>query len=784
MFVSSIRCVCATTMCYFPHESLEPDEKELLFEMVDILLTLAKNEEDRSPAKVFSVNALSYAFLYDDVATYAIQKGVQTPIIHTLNRLYERVDKLFLPYPNITYPAIANLGPDFKDTSNSFMDLSGGAQQYEDMSMLSMRGNMSFDLASSNPGISPLYSDIIKTEPSRPQNTTTSTNRVINNDKNANYNSTEEDDEDVNMSDNTSGSLSPVTIVTSGNGMETPSPTGIETDTDDNNTNNNDDNNNNHHHDHHQHRHENEEEGNDDNDDDSIDFFDDEDLYSDSEDERDTIPNVLNSEISKERLLQLEIRSLIQVLYAIGEYQEVIPVLFESHGFDTILCLLRSRNPFILSDTLHAIGRLLAHNKFGREFVEHGGLRLLFSIPCVTYLSGGLAASLAGFSSNLQVIEQICLLPNPYPTRLIGLGVQLIGMTDYATKMISLFFSEALTFRALTEIFEDLGGLEILIRSFENATRDDKRDIAANLALCIRQYFRTCFLLRFYAYKLGVVRQSETDIPGTSAPIPGYKSVNTEARAMEDALEMLETMRRSREHTQQGDADGDNHYHHHHQQQQQHQLQLPPPLVLDNVEAFKTFLRNNGMKTALKAIEIYSGSGSSLSEDLLQYCLEALHVITFIPEAQNALIEPISADSPAVGMAAVLNAARREDSPSIMIAALNVIVNCVCSQQNTQQHTEETNQMNVWSCLRNLDGVNLFIKLLNYSRHMDYADEVHKLACRALLGMTCDQPVSQILTTLDISSILAGPLKQPAHPDKTRQYEGFRQYGVDLISKM
>lgn len=746
-------------MCFFPNDTFEPEEKEILFEMVDVLIALAKNEDDHSPAKVFAVSALSYILFYDSIATYAIQRDVQTPIIHTLIKLRERVNKLFPSYPNITYPTPAKLGSNFVDTSNSFMDPPVGAQQSEDMSLL-MRGNTSFDLGSSNPGISPLYSDAVKTAPSRPQNTMT-TNRGNSVDESM----ADNEDEDINMSDNSSNVPSPVT--SSGfTGTETPSPTGLDTDNDNNNNNNSDDEN-----------------------DFFMDFIDSDDGLGmgydseDSDDENVNIPDVLNNEIDKDILLRIEICGLIQVMYAIGEYQEVIPVLFKPDGFDTILGLLNSRNPFILSDTLHAIGRLLAHTKFGCEFIEHGGLRLLLSIPCTVYLSDGLAAILAGFSSNLQVIEQICLLQNPYPTRLIELAVQLVGMTDYATKMISLFFSEALTFRALIEIFEDKGGLEAIIYSFENAINADKRDIAANLALCLRQYFRTCFLLRFYTYKLGVVRQSEGEITGISAPIPGYKSVNTEARAMEDALETLETMRRTREQSD-AERDSDSHHHHHHH----HQSQVPP-LLLDDVKAFKTFLGRDGMRVLLRAIEFYCGSGSSLSEDLLQYCLETIHVATFIPQAQATLIEQISAESPTVGMAAVLNAARREDSPAIMVAALNIIVNCVCSQQSAQQqqqqqHIEETASVGVLSCLRNLGGVNLFIKLLNYSRHMDSADEVHKLACRALLGMTCDQPVSQILTTLDISSILGGPLKQPAHPDKIRQYEAFRQYGVELISKM
>ena len=910
MFVTSIRCIAAVSMCYFPHDTLDRAEEEVIFAMIDVLLALVKNEDDHSPAKVFAVNALAYSFLYDNVASYAVRKGVQTNVVRTLHKLYEHVDRLFLPCPNVSYPALANLGPNFVDTSNTLMDMpagsgSGGTNNNNNnnnnnggggggngnsigtsnnsngnnslnisisnsnssgnMSLLTMRGSTSFDLAScSNLGMSPFYSDVIRTDRTRRRG-------------DEDDGSATDADGDVAMGgDNTSVDISPVQTR---DGSPQPQLPQHQQNDDENEATEDESNSNGNGNggidgdDAHGMGEGNgmEIDGNGGDDVNGADFYDSDsdgwESFSDSEDEGADIADVKNSEIAKGRLEQVEVRGLLQVLYAIGEYQEVVPAVFECHGFEVVLGLLRSRNPFVLVDTLHAIGRLLAHNKFGRDFIEHGGLRLLFSVPCVKYLSGGLAACLAGFSSNLQVIEQICLLPNPYPTRLVGLGVQLLGMTNYATKMISLFLSEALTFRALIEIFEDFNGLDVLLRRLSDATEADKRDIAANLALCLRQYFRTCFLLRVYAYKLGVMRQAaapaEGDIPGASAPIPGYKSVNTEARAMEDALETIEAARKPRDERRNNSNSISNnsgshnfrHGHHSHrrhghiqqqQQQQQrhgeenngddfmggnsggnsgggggmesgyddgygtvsgtdnegdtqhHHPQLLP--LLDSVVAFRVFLERDGMRTVLKTIGMCSGSGSSLSEDLLQYCLEIIHVITFIPRSHAALVEPIAAaDSPAVGMAVVLDAARREDSPGIMAAALNVIVNCVCLQparscdcdcfiddggDTNSEGSEVATLRRIWSCVRNMDGVNLFLKLLSYSRHMDAADEVHRLACRALLGMTRDQPVSQILATLDISSILAGPLKQPAHPDKVRHYEAFRQYGIELISKM
>ena len=841
--------------------------------MVDVLFSLVQNEDDHSAAKTFGVATLAQVLLLNDIAVYAVRKGLQAPIVRTFNKLYENVDRLFLPYPNITYPTMVNFPPGFEDMSNSFMDpheleekqKQQIEQRQEDLLLL-MRGDTSFDIGGSNSGISPFYYDAVKTEPSRSKNTaatttTTSLNRETDNNNNGNNNN---NDDDVEMSDanstsmlsvasssslstTTTASSSSSTTRTSTNERETSSSTRMEMDNDDDDDNN----------------HHNNEEGDiDDIDDDEEDFFSSDyddsdisdyeidrrhhstdfgfrdsdrgygersfanrrsrvsdrdydigtadgqsvDLDSDSEDpdvEWGKIPDILNNEISKERLLQVETLNIIKALYAIAEYQEVIPILFEYHGFETVLGFLRSRNPFILSEILYLVGRLMTHKKFGRDFIEHGGLRLIISIPCMKYLSSAFSRCIEGVSANLQMIEQICLLPNPYPTRLISIATQLIGVTDVSTKRISQFFSEALTFRALTEIFEDIGGFEILFQNFNEAVSKDRRDIAVYLALCLRQHFRTVFLLSFYTYKLGVDRQSEGDTPGMSAPIPGYKSVDTEGRAMEDALETLEEMRRMRERAQQGDPerDSEGHYSQHRypnhqpQSQQQQEPQQPPPLSLENVQLFKKFLKNDGMRKVLKAIDMCIDGDTAISEDLLQYSLELIHVLTFIPQAQLALLEPISKDKPMVGMGAVLNAARKDNNPEIILAALNIIVNCMCTQQESQLQQQQQQQqeqwrgdegapMNVLSCLRNLDGVNLFIKLLNYSRHLDSADEIHKLACRALLGMTCDQPIAQILSTLDISSILAGPLKQPAHPDKIRHYKAFRQYGVELISKM
>ena len=150
-------------MLYFPSDPLDYQEREAFFDMIDVLLSLVKDEDDHSAAKVFGVSLLAQVLLFDDVAVYAVRKGVQVPIVRTFNKMYEHVDKLFLPYPNITCPAMVNFGPDFIDISNTFMDPKQIAekerqlesQRKEELFMRATQLFPLFDNSPTNSGVSP-----------------------------------------------------------------------------------------------------------------------------------------------------------------------------------------------------------------------------------------------------------------------------------------------------------------------------------------------------------------------------------------------------------------------------------------------------------------------------------------------------------------------------------------------------------------------------------------------------------------------------------------------------
>jgi len=91
----------------------------------------------------------------------------------------------------------------------------------------------------------------------------------------------------------------------------------------------------------------------------------------------------------------------------------------------------------------------------------------------------------------------------------------------------------------------------------------------------------------------------------------------------------------------------------------------------------------------------------------------------------------------------------------------------------------------VWKSIRASNGIRVLLSLLRIREPASHADAIRSLACRALLGISRDPTICQILSKLHITSrLLPDLMRDPILPDNISEHQQFKLYAVELINKI
>eukprot|EP00727_Mastigamoeba_balamuthi_P002096 m51a1_g11884 putative protein vprbp (1539) ;mRNA; r:579303-584970 len=533
-------------------------------------------------------------------------------------------------------------------------------------------------------------------------------------------------------------------------------------------------------------------------------------------------PDCSTDEIPTETLQRLEMRYLLLLLSTVGEYQEMVSPMFQEGGVDVLMSFMKSRNTYLLLDTLRLVGQLLAHKKFGGFFLDRGGLQLLLMAPHSPFMSGAIAGCFAGLGVNSSIIEQICLMPHPYPFSLVKLGIWLMGSeSDCARKHICSFFSTSLPFRTLMELFDSMNGLSKLTNLLKALVSTDSRQTSFAAAYSLRQYFRAHFVHLCNDLRRSALRATSGEV---TAPTPGYKAVNTDDLSLEEAAKDFERFGvRQTIPTYSG-------------------VLSPTPRPKTRWPFVDSFLKAGGVSQLLELMQKTPSWHFPASPDVIRYSADVLHVISFLPSTHSDILNTTTVGPPQqTGTDVLFNSLQQVSaSPEALISVLSVICNCVCRQPiahaqqrkqtsraqhaSTSEHTrdatavfaapqsavgseaqqpvapgtpgrarssqpvQEVDDMlrRVWRNVRNKNGIQMLLSLVRYiqPKSMEHVDRVRARACEALAGLSRDPMITQILGKLQVCSLLSDRMEEPVLPQTARYHEQFRKHAIDIIGRI
>lgn len=561
------------------------------------------------------------------------------------------------------------------------------------------------------------------------------------------------------------------------------------------------------------------------------------------------LEDVKAEDLDEHMLAALELRALLELIAVLGEYQEVLPVLIQERVFDFLLVLLKSSNDYFLADVLECVGSLLKHMKFGTMFVERGGVQALYAIArsrgfdaafpsrssnssstssnnnstpntincSVEFLGPQLGQCLERLAAHANVTEQVCLMPNPYPGFLVRLGLTLLASHAAMARRCALqFFAGTLSFRAVLGLFDGARGLAQVVALLRAQDPDGAAPLLGALLRCLRQYFRTHYVLFAQALR------ARDGAAALDAAPPGYKAVDIGAAAIFDADRVLD------DHNRRGAG---------------------AALRAGRWAPAAAFLDHGGLRLLLQ----YAAAGveeAAAPEDVpaLSAALEVVGAATLPARGQAELLAFVSDDDQHKTGVAVLADLLSKKHAALLVPTLTIIANCVCrpvkkpSQQQQQaidaasgsssssqtaaaaasaaaapQATATTtggggnvgngsdsqnpsvtvttattaatgpnvNDLlrDTWKALREVNCTQRLLQLLKYREDAAQADAVRALACKALAGLARDSTLCQILGKLDIVSPLTELLRAPVSVDGARYHALLREHAVELVGR-
>eukprot|EP01134_Creolimax_fragrantissima_P000052 CFRG0052T1 len=288
------------------------------------------------------------------------------------------------------------------------------------------------------------------------------------------------------------------------------------------------------------------------------------------------------------RVMARDLAFVIEVLTQLGEYTEMVSVLFQFGCLELVAKFLeiesfsrstfnphsttgyappttinsynerkawRERTPWgckgfgfgriIVHHTVRLTCTMLLFHKFGSDFVSSRGLLGLLGVRD-EFNGNDIAMCLWHLSAVSSVMEKLCLLPHDVVRRVMVTAYDILSShSTLARRHSALFLAMAFTYPALVDVADSMNGLQQLMGALDRLMPDmfffaaGERQLTMNVLLALRQYFR------LHLHKLGSnirrVRSRMDPEVTPPPPMPAYAPAVLDSDTLTRDLNIVRT---------------------------------------------------------------------------------------------------------------------------------------------------------------------------------------------------------------------------------------------------
>jgi len=457
---------------------------------------------------------------------------------------------------------------------------------------------------------------------------------------------------------------------------------------------------------------------------------------------------VNSDDLNEEQLKYMELRMVLRVFQGLGDYLEVLGPFIQEGGMDLVNPLLTIKDKFILTESLKFCSVMLTHQRFVDLFVNNGGLKQILKLPKIPYLVGGVGLCIRDIGSS-AVMDRLCKI-GPYMEKMVEHGLMLLESSVNELKKIgSIFFYSAFSYRPIVNLFDKANGLKALVNIFRMPISFPEDTVSGkNLAHCaclaLRSYFRTHLLLSGFQ-----MNQKRTKKKGKLKYLDVHKIAGNHV-IMDIFAKHINT--------------------------------LASYLQRQSWRPASDLMSYGGITILIELINVASYWRTS---HVAHCALEVLQLVTMAPFTHLPFCEE-TPDSSRNGLAILLGIVATKSPQDIFIitAALDVIVNIVCLPEPPAVVPPSISQAKRRICelLRTNDGLGILLDILRSAGPLN-TDIVRALSCKALLGLSQDATINQILRKMDVSEVVSDLLKQSKEKENLEDFKKFQHYAIELLSK-
>ncbi|VDO95833.1 unnamed protein product [Soboliphyme baturini] len=431
-------------------------------------------------------------------------------------------------------------------------------------------------------------------------------------------------------------------------------------------------------------------------------------------------------------------RIILQYLTATGEYQELLPCIFErkvSQLLYNYIDFTKNNDVRLVFDALRYLATLLCHKKFAIEFVNSNGIERLLNVYEPSMASAAVSLCLYYLSYNEDVMEKICNLPGAVLDDLVNYALWLLEHSYESGRChVTIFFTFTFMFRPILERFDARDGLRKLynhistlsILQDESRARilsDDQifasRQAVRQVCNALKKYFEAQLSIKFEQLKKKHASDSKegssADEHAAANAHSSYKPLKMEPSTIENCVTTM--------------------------------LEIMP--MRTTWKAVDVLQRLNGITLLLRIICNASDWYYTGKVEAVCGALDVLWICSVIPSVQMEFTQACDSEN--------------GNEPEIQKSALRIINNCVCGTP--------------LRVLRNL----IFSKT-----PITEADSIRALACKALNGLARSEIVRQIVskTPLIYNNQLHLLMREPVLLDNRAEHVKFSEYGRQLIERV
>ncbi|KAH9128752.1 hypothetical protein LEN26_005731 [Aphanomyces euteiches] len=462
------------------------------------------------------------------------------------------------------------------------------------------------------------------------------------------------------------------------------------------------------------------------------------------------------------QLVLLDLLYTLDCVGLMGEYLELLAPALKEDIVGTSITFLHTNHVSVWSATLKLVSHFLAHKKFAFSFLEVGGLELVLkahTTPKFSLLHRSLSMCLHGFASS-SVVTELILSRETNRHAVLSLAFALLSSPhDRARQNAVVFFGLVVPFRSALEYFEAHDGIYTLfnlIRAGNSPKSAIQRQLAHDACLCLRQYVRVHF---------GIMTQGlrrKMDVDNKRPPkISPWKPVDIDDKAHEQHIALFEKHKPPPKESK---------------WQSQFSHLRGPLVLLEVLDVFHSHAVDDQMNETT-SYRLW------LVERAL-FCLQVLRMLTLsYPPIALEICHTTLQESQRTGLTILLDCAMTNHprDGDIVKGALQVFCNCVTFEKKPKE--ENKNMRAILKLAREKNAIKVCLQLLRYKRSLQQADSIRLLATQALLGLSKDRHMCQILEQMHIGQLLSDLIRnEPVLEENAEIHAKFRECALDLIS--